>query len=157
GGNRPGSERQQLELGMARGVLGRFGVRISRRSRAAKFEQMLKSLPTPSASLLAVGVEADGGSGSGGFDTGNQIELALLQAGYRLTMVSYDNDVPKSLVDLGALPVRGDGRSLPFRGEAFDVVLSNAVIEHVGGPSSAARFIEESRRVARSRVIHTSP
>jgi hypothetical protein len=51
--------------------------------------------------------------------------------------------------------VAGDGRSLPFRDGAFDVVFSNSVIEHVGGGESQARFAREAMRVGRRFWVQT--
>jgi hypothetical protein len=53
--------------------------------------------------------------------------------------------------------VRGDALKLPFRDDAFDYVFSNAVIEHVGDTSHQETFVEESLRVARRGVVHTTP
>jgi hypothetical protein len=45
---------------------------------------------------------------------------------------------------------------LPFEDKAFDVVTSNAVIEHVGSRENQARFFQELSRVAR-QVFLTAP
>jgi SAM-dependent methyltransferase len=47
------------------------------------------------------------------------------------------------------------GKSLPFGDHEFDVVFSNAVLEHVGGQASQAAFIAELRRVGRRFFITT--
>jgi Methyltransferase domain len=51
--------------------------------------------------------------------------------------------------------VIADGRSLPFRDGAFDLVFSNAVIEHVGDLESQRRFASECRRVGRGYWVQT--
>jgi hypothetical protein len=51
--------------------------------------------------------------------------------------------------------VAGDGRALPFRDGAFDVVFSNSAIEHVGGWESQRRFAREAARVGRRYWIET--
>lgn len=51
--------------------------------------------------------------------------------------------------------VAGDGRSLPFRDGAFDLVFSNSVIEHVGDRESQSRFAREVARVGRSYWVQT--
>jgi SAM-dependent methyltransferase len=51
--------------------------------------------------------------------------------------------------------VAGDGRALPFRDGAFDVVFSNSVIEHVGDSESQARFAREAMRVGRRFWVQT--
>ena len=51
--------------------------------------------------------------------------------------------------------VAADGRSLPFRDGAFDVVFSNSVIEHVGDAASQARFAREAMRVGRRFWVQT--
>ena len=52
--------------------------------------------------------------------------------------------------------VQGDACALPFPDGMFDVVHSNAVIEHVGGRDRQAAFVREALRVGR-RVFLTTP
>jgi SAM-dependent methyltransferase len=52
--------------------------------------------------------------------------------------------------------VQGDACALPFDDDAFDIVFSNAVIEHVGGHERQRRFVSEAVRVGR-RVFLTTP
>lgn len=51
--------------------------------------------------------------------------------------------------------VGADGCVLPFRNRAFDVVFSNSVIEHVGGPDRQRAFAAETRRVGRAYWVQT--
>jgi len=51
--------------------------------------------------------------------------------------------------------VAGDGRALPFRDAAFDVVFSNSVIEHVGDAASQRSFAGEVARVGRAYWVQT--
>ncbi|WP_370892433.1 class I SAM-dependent methyltransferase [Janibacter sp. GXQ6167] len=48
-----------------------------------------------------------------------------------------------------------DGRHLPVAERAVDMVLANAVIEHVGDEADQARFVAEQTRVGRGWVITT--
>jgi SAM-dependent methyltransferase len=52
--------------------------------------------------------------------------------------------------------VQGDACALPFADGSFDVVHSNAVIEHVGGRERQQAFVREAVRVGR-RVFLTTP
>src|SRR5215471_8739064 len=47
------------------------------------------------------------------------------------------------------------GQALPFDDNEFDVVYSNAVVEHVGSREQQAAFINESLRVAKAFFITT--
>lgn len=51
--------------------------------------------------------------------------------------------------------VQADGRYLPFRDQCFDIVYSNAVVEHVGETQDQRLFIHELLRVARRAFITT--
>jgi SAM-dependent methyltransferase len=51
--------------------------------------------------------------------------------------------------------VHADGRALPFEGKSFDVVHSNAVVEHVGPLDEQSRFVRELVRVGRSGFVTT--
>jgi Methyltransferase domain len=54
-----------------------------------------------------------------------------------------------------ATSVVGDGRCLPFRDQAFEVVFSNSVIEHVGGREGQEAFAREIRRVGQAYYVQT--
>ena len=48
-----------------------------------------------------------------------------------------------------------DGCSLPFPDKSFDIVFSNAVIEHIIGDGKQAQFARELMRVGRSWFVTT--
>jgi hypothetical protein len=51
--------------------------------------------------------------------------------------------------------VLGDGTSLPFADQSFDLVFSNSVIEHVGSRAEQARFAAEIMRVGKQYWVQT--
>ena len=51
--------------------------------------------------------------------------------------------------------VAADARMLPFKENAFDIVFSNSVIEHVGTHADQQQFAAEIRRVGRSYWVQT--
>jgi hypothetical protein len=77
----------------------------------------------------------------------------LLPVSPRVTLLN----TPRAGADLAGAEswVAGDGRSLPFRDGAFDVVFSNSVIEHVGDAASQRRFAAEVARVGRAYWVQT--
>jgi hypothetical protein len=77
---------------------------------------------------------------------------SLLPERPRVTLLN----TPRARADVGdAAWVAGDGRDLPFRDGAFDVVFSNSVIEHVGDAASQQRFAREVARVGRRYWVQT--
>lgn len=50
-----------------------------------------------------------------------------------------------------------DGNVFPFEDNTFDIVYSNAVIEHVGCYKKQEKFLDEMIRVAKSGVYFTTP
>jgi SAM-dependent methyltransferase len=77
----------------------------------------------------------------------------LLDVRPRVTLLN----TPRTREELAAAPawVAGDGRALPFRDAAFDIVFSNSVIEHVGDADSQQRFALEIMRVGRTFWVQT--
>jgi hypothetical protein len=71
-------------------------------------------------------------------------------AGHRV--VSVCNVVPPQLPWNSVV---GDGRRLPYRDACVDVVVSNAVIEHVGGERDQRLFVDEHCRVGRTFALTT--
>lgn len=77
----------------------------------------------------------------------------LLPEKPRLTLLN----TPRAREELSGAEewVAADGRTLPFRDGAFDVVFSNSVIEHVGDAESQRQFAREVMRVGRRYWVQT--
>lgn len=127
----------------------RLALRVSAVSRRRKLAALAREVP-PGASVLLVGLSDPRNSA-----VTNQIEVALANG---RDVVGLFYPPIKGLGRRLDFPlVRGDGSRLPFRDGSFDFVFSNAVIEHVGGRADQQRFFDESLRVARTGVVHTTP
>ena len=132
---------------------------ISIRSRRRKLALFLEVMgPTPATTVLDVGVDevslGDAG-GQSGCTTHN-----LLEQRYpwpeRLTALGLHHGARFRERYPQIAYVQGDACALPFADGAFDVVYSNAVIEHVGGRERQEAFVREAVRVGR-RVFVTTP
>ena len=132
---------------------------VSLRSRRRKLRLFLDEVhPTPETTVLDVGADEVGFGGDGGHDgctTHNFFEELYPWPGKITALGLHDGAGFRSRYP--AIPyVQGDACSLPFRDDSFDVVFSNAVIEHVGGRERQQRLVEEALRVGR-RVFLTTP
>lgn len=129
---------------------------ISLRSRERKLELFLDELrPTADMTVLDVGADELGFGEGDGCGTLNFFEehypwperitaLGLHDgAGFRARY----RDIPY---------VQGDACELPFGDGTFDIVFSNAVIEHVGDRERQRKLVSEAIRVGR-RVFITTP
>ena len=132
---------------------------ISLRSRRRKLALFLEVMgPTSATTVLDVGVDevslGDAG-GQSGCTTHN-----LLEERYpwpeRLTALGLHDGARFRERYPQIAYVQGDACALPFADGAFDVVHSNAVIEHVGGRERQEAFVREAVRVGR-RVFVTTP
>ena len=108
--------------------------------------------------VVIAGRVLDDGCGGGGMcvsfaeETGSVVGIDLVDrfrdAG---TVLAREEDVS------GTHFAQADATTLPFRDEAFDLVLSHAVIEHVADP---AAYLREARRVLRrggTMFLQTAP
>ncbi len=78
------------------------------------------------------------------------IETAIGNSAERVVWSGLHEGEPGNWLDVVA-----DGLKLPFRDASFDLVYSNAVIEHVGDGADQRRFMAEHRRVGRCWVVTT--
>jgi hypothetical protein len=90
------------------------------------------------------------GASAAGTGYGNMIERALREVCSSVVMSGLE---PRS--DLWEDWVEADGRNLPFADQSFDLVVSNAVIEHVGERDDQFLFASEHKRVGRNWVFTT--
>lgn len=96
-------------------------------------------------------------------DIGGQIDevgMQLLESrpqGCHLTVLNYDwqHLPPIRMEHPGVHLVQGDARNLPFPDGYFDLVYSNAVIEHVGSYDDQMAMASEIIRVGRAWFITT--
>ncbi len=132
---------------------------LSLRSRRRKLRLFLDELrPTASTTVLDVGADEVGFGGAGGqcgCATHNFFEQ-LYPWPARVTALGLHDGVSFRQRYPAVAYVQGDACALPFGDGSFDVVFSNAVIEHVGDRERQRAFVREAVRVGR-RVFLTTP
>lgn len=121
---------------------------LIRKAREEMFSLFMAEFqPTSSTSVLDLGVSDEENSEANilekHYPFQNQLTCAGLGNG-RLVLSSYPGI---EYIKIFA------GRLLPFRDGAFDIVYSNAVLEHVGGQEERRHFIQEALRIGRSVFI----
>jgi len=128
---------------------------ISLRSRRRKFALFMETMaPTAETTVLDIGVD-DVSFGAGrGCGTLNFFE-ELYPWPEQITALGLHEGERFRESYPSARYVQGDALNLPFADGEFDVVFSNAVIEHVGRRAQQRRFVEESLRIARRAFITT--
>lgn len=133
---------------------------ISRRSRRRKFALFMETMaPTAETTVLDVGVD-DFAFGELSVNESSCSTLNFFEDMYpwqdRITALGLHEGARFRESYPRATYVQGNALELPFEDGAFDVVFSNAVIEHVGGEEEQRRFVAEALRVA-PRVFITTP
>ena len=120
-------------------VLNRAVAALSRHFRRRRMRRFAREFAiTPETRVLDIGGTADCWD--------------LIPVRPRVTILN----TPRAKEEIGAAAwVAGDGRKLPFRDAAFDIVFSNSVIEHVGDATSQTRFAREVMRVGRAYWVQT--
>jgi SAM-dependent methyltransferase len=129
---------------------------ISLRSRQRKLQLFIDEFhPTAETSVLDVGADELGFGEGDGCATMNFFEEHYPWP-ERITALGLHDGSGFRARYPGIEYVQGDASALPFADGQFDIVFSNAVIEHVGGPERQRRFVSEAIRVGR-RVFITTP
>jgi SAM-dependent methyltransferase len=132
---------------------------LSLRSRRRKLRLFLDELqPTAATRVLDVGADEVGFGGAGGesgCSTHNFFEEHYPWPG-QVTALGLHDGSSFRLRYPTVTYVQGDACALPFADGAFDVVFSNAVIEHVGDRERQRAFVREALRVG-NRVFLTTP
>lgn len=132
--------------------LTRYKNSVMSASREHKLEQFYRECPNE-CSVLDVGVSAES-------DDANPSRNSFLK-NFRFDPVLY---TALGIQDLSDMPniypgykfVTYDGTIFPFSDKEFDLVWSNAVIEHVGQHDNQVRFVNEMLRVSK-KCFFTTP
>lgn len=129
---------------------------VSVRSRARKLQLFLDELqPTAETTVLDVGADELGFGEGDGCGTLNFFEERYPWP-ERMTALGIHDGASFRERYPAIRYVQGDALALPFEDGEFDIVFSNAVIEHVGDRDRQRRFVLEALRVGR-RVFITTP
>jgi SAM-dependent methyltransferase len=128
---------------------------ISLRSRRRKFALFMETMaPTAETTVLDVGADDSAFGEHERCGTLNFFEQLYPWPG-QITALGLNEGTRFRESFPTARYVQGDALELPFADGEFDVVFSNAVIEHVGGRAQQRRFVAESLRVARRAFVTT--
>ncbi|MBS1120758.1 MAG: hypothetical protein H6Q90_2986 [Deltaproteobacteria bacterium] len=124
--------------------------RIAMRERKKMYERMMRTIATtPDTTVLDVGVTSDLRPESNFFEKWYPHKNRITATG--LEDASFlEAEYP------GLKYVKSDGTTLPFEDRKFDVVVSFAVLEHVGSHDKQRQFVHELCRVGK-RVYLTTP
>jgi SAM-dependent methyltransferase len=129
---------------------------VSFRSRRRKLRLLLEELePTAETTVLDVGADELGFGEGDGCGTLNFLE-ELYPWPERITALGLHEGRGFRGRYPGIRYVQGDACALPFADGEFDIVFSNAVVEHVGGRERQRAMVSEAVRVGR-RVFLTTP
>jgi SAM-dependent methyltransferase len=129
---------------------------ISLRSRERKLRLFMEDLqPTSATTVLDVGADELGFGEGHGCGTLNFFEERYPWP-ERITALGLHDGRGFRARYPGIAYVQGDACALPFADGEFDIVFSNAVIEHVGGRDRQRKLVSEALRVGR-RVFITTP
>ena len=130
-----------------------LAVRIATHARRRMFNVFMEEFsPTAHDEVLDLGVTSDAS-----YASSNYLEAWYP---YRDRIVAAGIDAQAIVVEERYPGVRfqhADACDLPFADDAFDLVHSAAVIEHVGSRARQARMIAECTRVARRGLCITTP
>jgi len=128
---------------------------VSLRSRKRKLQLFLDELrPTEESTVLDVGADELGFGQEDGCGTLNFFE-ELYPWPERVTALGLHDGTGFRQRYPRIAYVQGDALALPFADGEFDIVFSNAVIEHVGDREHQRRFVSEALRVARRAFVTT--
>jgi len=129
---------------------------ISLRSRGRKLRLLREELrPSADTTVLDVGADELGFGEGDGCATMNFFE-ELYPWPERITALGLHDGAGFRATYPHIPYVQGDACALPFEDGAFDIVFSNAVIEHVGGRDRQRQLVSEAIRVGR-RLFITTP
>jgi len=133
----------------------RFVDAVSVRSRKRKLRLLLEELrPTAETTVLDVGADELGFGEGDGCGTLNFLE-EMYPWPERITALGLHDGVGFRARYPGIPYVQGDACALPFADGHFDIVFSNAVVEHVGGRERQRALVAEALRVGRSVFVTT--
>jgi methyltransferase family protein len=129
-----------------------LSVRVAARVRRRIFDTFMQQLdPMPRETVLDVGVASDQS-----YIHSNYFEL-YYPFRTQITAAGIDNARFLEALFPGVKFVYADVLDMPFNDDAFDLVHSSAVLEHVGSFENQAKMVAECLRVARRGVCLTTP
>jgi SAM-dependent methyltransferase len=129
---------------------------VSLRSRRKKLRLLLEELrPSAETTVLDVGADELGFGECDGCGTLNFLE-EMYPWPERITALGLHEGTGFRARYPAIRYVQGDACALPFEDGAFDIVFSNAVVEHVGDRSRQRALASEAVRVGR-KVFVTTP
>lgn len=136
------------------GILWKINSHFSLNSRRRKFNLFLK-LFAPDSSMKILDVGPYGGKEFETYAPVNYLER-WYEFKNQITALSIENvdNLKAKYPDVKV--VYFDGSKFPFADKQFDIIFSNAVIEHVGSRENQQKFLDESVRVGK-KVFITTP